>query len=81
MYVLWPETMNKIEIPHRTCLESREADVIKAYHPKRLALITALKAHRKHEDVNTTACIALPVSVETHIHAKLNLAWKENPQE
>ena len=71
--------MIDIEILHGKWLESKEADAIQAYHPNLLAFESALKAHRKknNEAVSTTARIVLPVCVETHIHAKFNLAWRE----
>ena len=59
--------------------ESTEADAIQAYHSKKSAFESDLEAHRKkrNEAVSTTARVALPFCVETHIHDMFNLAWRE----
>lgn len=50
------------------------------YHPKYLGFEDGLKAYRDRssDSVESTACIALPFSVQTHIYAKSNLGWKED---
>lgn len=52
------------------------------YHPEMLGIETPLKTFRERvgENVKSTARIALPFTVESHMTDKNNLAWRDGAE-
>lgn len=78
--VNWPAPLVDLSMMHRKWLTAAGPEKIESYHPKLTGFENALKAYREHckDDVVSTARISLPFQVETHIHAKYNLGWRDS---
>lgn len=78
--VEWPEPMVNLENLHKKWLNSTSDDRIEKYHPKYIGFEAALKRFRARDSdiIESTAQIALPFTVQTHVDARFNLGWKEN---
>lgn len=80
LVVEWPKPMIDLTLLHKKWLDpSNQVNRIESYHPKFLGFEAALKSHRENrsERVESTATIALPFSVQTHIDERSNLGWYE----
>lgn len=80
MSVIRPQPLVNVELMHRKWLASTGPDRIQAYHPIRLPFQADMKELRRKcgDDIVSTTKISLPFPVETHVHEKFNLAWRDN---
>lgn len=80
LVVRMPKQLQDMKLLHRKWLRSTRYDRMEPYHPKIVGFQNALKELRQHTEdfVESTARIALPISVQTHIFAKYNMSWRDD---
>lgn len=78
--VQWPNPLTDLDTMHKKWLLSNGLDHMERYHPKYLGFEAALKHFREHstDKIESFALFPLPFAVQTHIHGRYNLGWKDN---
>lgn len=78
--VFCPPALIDLRVMHRKWLLPGSRAGFQVYHPKFIGFETALKNLRSRniDKIESTAFIALPFQVQSHLESKFNLAWSDN---
>lgn len=78
--VIWPAPLVNLHALHRKWLNSDASEKLNVYHPKLIESEEFLKFFpaRNINHLESTSQITLPFKVQTHIHRKYNLGWRQS---
>ncbi|MEM6687231.1 MAG: hypothetical protein AAF617_15725 [Bacteroidota bacterium] len=78
--VNWPKPLVDIEFMHRKWMSQDEGKLVTSVSPKLLGFEKTLRQMRNNrsETVSSVARIGLPITVQSHIESKYNIAWKDD---